>query len=164
MHEIQALIGSDAATAPLTAAWSAAVRRELTPGLFIVPITAALARQMVSAEVSWPDLEDVEEPAELAGRLEWLVRAIREVPLARNLAVVLTQYFGGIGEQAALLIRGDGTDTEPRAGAESINTVLASLGVVRDSESGRDEFDVVGLGRVPRRSRMLVNSRCGGAS
>ena len=105
MHEIQALICSDAATAVVANAWSASVRQELASGVFIVPLSPTLLRQMVGGDVTWPDLESVESVQELAATCEPLVRALQTVRPPGYLALVLTQYFGGEGEQAALLLR-----------------------------------------------------------
>jgi hypothetical protein len=57
-------------------------------------------------------------------------------------ALIITEYFGGVGEQDARVYRGR------RAADPSvtrINSALAYLGVV--AGRGMDEFDTVGLGR-----------------
>lgn len=56
-------------------------------------------------------------------------------------AIIMTDYFGGIGEQRAAAFRGTQfIPTEP-----TINAALRVLGVVR--KDGLDEFDTVGLSK-----------------
>lgn len=147
MHEIQALIGADAATAAIVKAWSDATRRVLAEELFIVPLTPALTRQMLGKDLHWPDLEDPDDGQALAQRLEPLLNAVGAARPAGILALVLTQYFGGAGAQAGLLLRDGRLEVGPLLGPGSINTVLRELGVRREDAGGMDEFDVVGLGR-----------------
>lgn len=56
-------------------------------------------------------------------------------------AIVMTDYFGGVGDQWACVFRGATRTTGAQA---SVNEALRSLGVVRTD--GLDEFDTVGLG------------------
>jgi hypothetical protein len=62
------------------------------------------------------------------------------------IAVVCTQYWAGVGNQAALLVGAEGMIGGPATGKGAINKVLAALGVQR-AEGVRDEFDVIGLSR-----------------
>jgi hypothetical protein len=72
-----------------------------------------------------------------------MVRAIS--PRCR-FAVLETEYFGGIGEQCAVVYEGTATLMEPReADAGPINEALRLLGL--KAASGRDEFETAGLGR-----------------
>ncbi|WP_067900299.1 hypothetical protein [Nocardia vaccinii] len=54
-------------------------------------------------------------------------------------AVVLTDYFGGIGEQWAAV----SVDGGPVRSVNAINTALRALGI--RATAGSDEFDTVGL-------------------
>jgi len=65
-------------------------------------------------------------------------------------AIIATEYFGGIGEQAAALYRGETliTDDEQASDYGSINQVLRGLGV--DSQENMDEFDTLGLSNYRR--------------
>lgn len=60
-------------------------------------------------------------------------------------AIIATEYFGGIGEQAAALYQGETliTDDEQASDYGSINQDLRGLGVER--QETKDEFDTVGL-------------------
>jgi hypothetical protein len=73
-----------------------------------------------------------------------LRRMARELTLeaAPTFAVIMTEYFGGVGDQWACAFNGTRRVTGDKA---TINDVLRALGVVRRGEA--DEFDTVGLGR-----------------
>ncbi|BAZ18387.1 hypothetical protein NIES4071_102720 (plasmid) [Calothrix sp. NIES-4071] len=60
-------------------------------------------------------------------------------------AIIVTDYFGGIGTQAAALYKGETliTDDEHAFDYGSINQVLRGLGV--KATRGLDEFDTIGL-------------------
>lgn len=147
MHEIQALIGSEAATFEILARWSAACRWPLLSfGHFIVPLDSALLRQMTLPWFEMPDLEESLDGDALARALSPIVGALGALDLPDPLALVLTQYWGGAGEQAALRI-GGGAQSRPSIGRGAINGVLAGIGVRRTDPHGADEFDIVGLGR-----------------
>lgn len=60
------------------------------------------------------------------------------------IAYVEAEYFGGVGEQHAVLWRG-GEATDLDGDPEPVNAALRALGVHR--AGGDDEFDTVGLGR-----------------
>jgi hypothetical protein len=84
-----------------------------------------------------------------AGAFEFLTlpieRWIRDLSGGTAVAYVETEYFGGEGFERSAVWR-DGTIVlGPLDGAGSINRALRFLGVV--AEPGREEFDLVGLGR-----------------
>ena len=58
-------------------------------------------------------------------------------------AIVETEYWGGIGDQAAALYE-DMKLIKHKSGSGSINKVLKALGAVKGSSY--DEFDALGLG------------------
>ncbi|WP_434424870.1 hypothetical protein [Nannocystis pusilla] len=64
---------------------------------------------------------------------------------APTFALVMTDYFGGVGGQWACVFRGAQRISADDA---SINDALRALGVTRTADE--DEFDVVGLGRHRR--------------
>ena len=71
---------------------------------------------------------------------------MREVAPEPFFAVIETDYFGGRGDQAAAVYRGDREVMAPAVGAVGpINEALRHLGV--RASVGNDEFDTVGLGR-----------------
>jgi hypothetical protein len=72
-----------------------------------------------------------------------LMRLIVPEPL---FAVIETDYFGRMGDQAAAVYHGDTEVMAPAVGATGpINRALRHLGV--RAPSGVDEFDAVGLGQ-----------------
>ncbi len=72
-----------------------------------------------------------------------LMRQLAAEPL---FAVIETDYFGGRGDQAAAVYRGDEEVMAPAVGEVGpINEALRHLSV--HASPGEDEFDAVGLGR-----------------
>ena len=61
-----------------------------------------------------------------------------------RLAYVETDYFGGAGDQMALVAHEGQIIFGPRSGENAINDALRLLGIV--ASHGRDEFDTIGLG------------------
>lgn len=59
-------------------------------------------------------------------------------------AIVATEYFGGIGSQAAFVFQGEKRVTPE--GEDSINAALARLGVT--NTPGHDAFETVGLDKI----------------
>lgn len=80
----------------------------------------------------------------LNGRVIHLImQKIASEPL---FAVIETDYFGGAGDQAAAVYRGEEEVMAPAAARFGpINEALRHLGV--QASAGMDEFDTVGLGR-----------------
>jgi hypothetical protein len=70
---------------------------------------------------------------------------MRQITLEPLFAVIETDYFGGQGDQAAVVYRGEREIMAPaNARFGPINEALRHLGV--RASSGLDEFDTVGLG------------------
>jgi len=70
---------------------------------------------------------------------------IRALSIGSAVAYVETEYFAGEGFERAAVWRDGAPVLGPLDGAGAINRALRFLGVV--AEAGREEFDVVGLGR-----------------
>jgi hypothetical protein len=82
-----------------------------------------------------------------------IVREIAPDPL---FAVIETDYFGGQGDQAAAVYRGDRVVMAPKAGAVGpINEALRHLGV--RALPGLDEFDTVSLRHFRDFDNLLPN-------
>ncbi|WP_309720401.1 hypothetical protein [Armatimonas sp.] len=75
--------------------------------------------------------------------LATLMQTITQQPEPR-FAIIATDYFGGIGSQAAYVFQGEQRITPE--GESSINAALARLGVV--SKSRLDAFDTIGLDKI----------------
>ena len=142
MHEIQAIIGRKQSIDQLKSLWPSMRVRELIQDFSIVPVDAELAAEIVGTEFTFPDIED-EDRNKIADDLKPLTQALR-VASPAHFALICTQYFGGLGEQLAVLF-GDGDCKGPFLGFGSINLVLQSLGIYPDGQ--RDCFDVAGLHR-----------------
>jgi hypothetical protein len=72
-----------------------------------------------------------------------IVNDLAEDPM---LAVVETDDSGGVGDQAAVVYRGDRVVMAPEVASRGpINAALRALGV--HCVAGRDELDTVGLGK-----------------
>jgi len=73
---------------------------------------------------------------------EGVIRAVAceltQLPTPR-FAVIMSDYFGGVGEQWAIAFEGE----RALASGGSINAALRELGVVR--AAGLDEWDTIGL-------------------
>ncbi len=145
MHHLQAIIASDETSRAIVNAWEAAGRRQLAAGLWIVPLTTELTREITGTRWHPGDLEASVDSIE--GNLAPIARALAGV-LRSDAAIVLTEYFGGAGAQvAALIVRESNPEArawQMFAGDEAINRALAALGVQRGE---RDEFNVAGLDR-----------------
>jgi hypothetical protein len=71
----------------------------------------------------------------------WLARKLKSIPIAW----IETDYFGGFGEQSAVLWKdGKRRRYRERYGG-NIDAAMIELGVV--CESDKDEFDTLGLGK-----------------
>ena len=102
------------------------------------PAARALAAELGSVAVPLTEqVALVPLPGQLTAEAE---HRAAEVSRAGVVAYVEAEYFGGVGEQRAVVWR-DGAGTEPA----TINDALQILGVRRTAD--RDEFDSIGLGR-----------------
>lgn len=102
-----------------SAYWQSVLR---TPGSLDVPVECF--KQLLPNE---PVLRAM--VAEITGRAE------------PTFAILVTDYFGGVGDQCACAFEGERRVTSDRA---TINEALVVLGVKR--RDGLDEFDAIGLG------------------
>jgi hypothetical protein len=153
MHELQAIIASREAAEDLRRCWPTHRASALSHGLSLIPLDAEFLQQLGANDFRVPDLEDPAVRSELVKHLEPVVVPLCRASIRGRLGVVLTQYFGGAGSQAAVLIERSEIALGPLVGAESINRVLAALGV-RSEGPARDEFEAVGLHRVRRHDQM----------
>jgi hypothetical protein len=74
-----------------------------------------------------------------------LLSLLLELSKEQAIAYIETDYFGGIGNQSAVLAQNGRVVFGPARGPGSINRTLQMMGVVR-TEPDLDEFDAVGLG------------------
>lgn len=146
MHEIRVVVGDDEFTSAIRRTWPGAMRVPLTSELFLVPLDEELSRAIVGRGFSFPDLEAPDSGASFGIAMQPLVDALVAVPSSGRAAIILTQYFAGVGEQAAICL--DRSDATRRVlfGRGSIHEALVGLGVRAESPGVVDAFDEVGLG------------------
>jgi hypothetical protein len=148
-HALNAAIGPHPVVAEFTGRWHLARPVPLRQGFAMVPLTEALHDDIAGrAGLDGPD--PFEEFVYLA---LGVVAAVREAAEAGTLAYIETEYFGGLGSQAAVgwLDRGrvlvgpfrtettwDGRRAVHHPPGEwAINRVLATLGVPTTRRAGR---------------------------
>lgn len=145
MHEISVIVASDADSTAICASFGGAQRVRARGPWWIVPLSSGVARHVCGAGLSLPDLEDPAEAARLSDAIAPFTEALSQLPLRGAVALAFTQYSGGLGAQAAAVVRDGALVFGPAVEEDAINRALAHLGV--EPESGQDLFDSVGLGQ-----------------
>jgi hypothetical protein len=148
MHDVDGLIARSDALSAEVGAFASAVVCPLVQGFALLPITDALAAELVAYQ---PDLQPT-----LTKPLPYLAAGVHalaiEISRHAPVAYIATAYFGGHGRQDALawergILRFSPTTPDyNRPWPHSpISQALRAIGVVADQ--GLDEFDTVGLGK-----------------
>jgi len=149
-HYIQAIIADqqviDKAIPTIEGARSAALRH----GLAAIPITSEV----------WDEIQErpgltcalIPEGRLLRGS-PVLYGLLSEVSQLGPAIYVETEYFGGVGEQYAVVAQ-DGAIVSFWEGDHPINEALRLLSI--DAEEGLDEFDTVGLGLTRSNEAMIA--------
>ena len=138
-YTLRALVGRLASLGPILHAFPQAVCVELAQGVVLLPLLNEL-------------LEAIEkgEPSEALSPFYYLTDHLEAqvLQLIGNEAVgyLEAEYFGGQGEQAAVLWQGGRRQGAWGPDYGALNTVLRSLGVSA-ARANEDEFEAVGLGR-----------------
>jgi len=76
-----------------------------------------------------------------------LVSLLLEHSTGKAIAYIETDYFGGMGDQSAVLARSGKLVFGPTRGPGSINRVLQIMGVAK-FDPDLDEFDTIGLDQI----------------
>jgi hypothetical protein len=139
-YVIRAIVGHvDAVHAAVREKRHARVCR-LGKAMALVPLSDDLYDELTGSPPGDDPYEALEWLSQGAAR--WLADASRAAPLA----YVEAEYFGGHGEQAAIVFKDGAVAQGPaRAPLGPINEALRALGVA--AGGAHDEFDAVGLGR-----------------
>jgi hypothetical protein len=145
MHEISAIVGTAKTLSVIERTWSGIVATPLGYGLSSIGL-APNAVEAIGCAFDVGDLEELDDSNELRARVAGLLSALRQGGVDGPLGLIFTQYFGGVGTQAACLVERGDIALGPLVGHGSINQVLARLGVQPDTEK-LDEFEALGLGR-----------------
>jgi len=146
MHEIQVIVGTHGSVGDLLPLLGAPEVQQLANGLQLIPVSEiAVASALGLRAFRWPDLEDMEDITEIAQCLDPFVRFVGQARPNGDAALVLTQYWGGKGNQAAVCFRDGAVALGPVVGPGAVNKALCSIGVI--TQPGRDEWDTIELTR-----------------
>lgn len=144
MHEIQIVVGNRATLQPLRRVLGTPVFARFYGQLAALPIPASsVAKASGSDAFNWPDLDCIPEVSSMSEALCPFIAIVRRSRPSGDLALILTQYWGGSGTQAALQFHDGDVVWGPAVGDGTVNEVLRRLGVM--SCAGKDEWDTVGL-------------------
>jgi hypothetical protein len=112
------------------------------PGVAFIPMTDALVDRLAAR---FPT-STCQAPGEFSKLSASAVHWLEQLSAMGRVAYIETEYFGGVGVQAAAAWEGGKIILGPRQGdIGPINDALKLLGVIRTQME--DEFDVAGLAR-----------------
>ena len=142
-HSIRGFVFRDAIPTPQLDRLEGTIRVSLSAGFVFVPLTNALYDEIVRA--------DLEKAANRHAALVYLSKAVEELAVEQSrqgpVAYIETNYFGGIGDQAAVAWAAGEMCTPPqRAEIGPINTALESIGVAQRADG--DAFETVSLQKI----------------
>ena len=140
-HYIQAVIGKRGAVQAFADSWVPAEVVDLPQDCALVFLTDALFDDITELF----DEPDREPPFSLCFFTSAIRRALEEAARPGPLAYIETDYAGGRGTQAGVLLEHGAVKMGPLEGAGTINHLLKNIGVWR--RPGEDEFDALGLGQ-----------------
>ena len=140
-HQIEAVIGKREAVQAFADNWAQAEMVELPQNCGLVFLTAALFDDITELF----DEPDREEPSPLTYFTSAIRWALEDASRQGPLVYIETDYAGGYGTQAGILLEQGKTILGPIEGEGTVNRLLYSIGVW--CERGKDEFDSLDLGR-----------------
>ena len=139
-HHIEAAIVPADIDRTAAAEWFPRVLN-LPCGLCLLPLNDELADAMSEAAGDFSRESD-----QIICDVRAVHGVLRSLTEGRRYALIKTDYFGGVGDQAACVYEGDRVLMPARTERFGpINEALLMLGV--EPRGGRDPFDVVGLGQ-----------------
>ena len=148
-HYIQAIIAPQEVIDKEVPTIEGARKALLSHGLAAIPITSEV----------WDEIQerpgvvcDVIPEGRLLRGSPVLYELLSEVSQSGPAIYVETEYFGGVGEQFAIIAE-NGDIVSFWEGDHPINEALRKLGI--EAEEGLDEFDTVGLGLTRSNEAML---------
>lgn len=143
-HYIQAIIGPEHVLNNLQRRFGTSRVIALGQGLFLLPMVEEIYDALPSAPYTVSAKVNLHFRFLDSKVIALLMDASKEDPVA----YVETEYFGGEGDQGAVVAREGKVVFGPAAGNGSINAALRLIGAKKATE--HDEFDEVGLGRFRR--------------
>jgi hypothetical protein len=140
-HHIQAIIGSKHVLDSLQQRFGGTTVVGLNQGLFLLPMLEGFYDALPSAvdTLAW------EGDFHFRFLDAKVVALLIDASKKDAVAYVETEYFGGAGDQGAIVAREGKIVFGPVEGDGSINAALRMIGAKK--ESAHDEFDAIGLGR-----------------
>ena len=154
-HYIQAIVGSKHVLDSIQQRFGMSRVVELSQGLFLLPVI----EELYDALPSTRDALTWEGEFHFRFLDSKVVALLKEASKESAVAYVETEYFGGDGDQGAIVAR-DGTIVfGPAAGDGSINAALRLIGATK--EAAYDEFDAIGLSRFRNNEDWVTQPRFG---
>lgn len=141
-HCIQAIIGSKRVLDGLQRRFTASRVVALGQGCFVLPVTDELYDRLPGTHRTVVVTDGIKFKCVSPK----LVSVITEASDDEAVAYVETEYFGGSGDQGAIVGQAGNIIFGPTSGRGAINSALRLLGV--DKGKSYDEFEAVGLGGV----------------
>jgi hypothetical protein len=137
-HQVQAFVGARTILELIQRQFALSCVIDLEQGLALLPLSDELYDAIPG---------DLTTPAQkgfvlLSPKIEAL---LKETSTYGVVGYFETKYFGGRGDQGALLAQLGKVTFGPQVGADSINQMLKLLGARRQGDG--DEFDTIGLGK-----------------
>jgi hypothetical protein len=138
-HCVQAFIGTKTSLERIQQQYSASQVMELSQGMALLPMLDELYDAIPNEEST--DLVDEHFQFLTPKIVELIIRFSKK----EAVGYFETEYFGGAGDQGAILGKEGRIVFGPQGGDGSINSILSLMGV--DAAGSFDEFTAVGLGR-----------------
>jgi len=161
MHEVEALIAKTDHLATAARKFETATICPLTQGFSLLPITDALAKELLGSRSETEDAPTRPPLEYLSDGLHALAVVIsHDTPVA----YISTFYFGGQGRQDAVVCDKGSVRFSPLTTGysqgwpnSSISQALRMMGVI--AEGGQDEFDSLGLGKHRKTHRWAESAK-----
>lgn len=138
-YRLEAIICREQLARLITDEYQSAKRIRLKNKLFLIPYT----------EEFYDELNQFEKSADFEGFYllnEKLFNYLLSKSVVDPVAYIEADYFGGVGQQSAIMVGDEKVILDVRAGDSEygpVNLVLKEFGIIR--ESNLDEWDTVGL-------------------
>jgi hypothetical protein len=154
-HHIQAIIGSNHVLQSLRQRFGESRVAKLNQGLLLLPLTEAFYDALPSASDAFTSNGEFHFRFLDSKVVALLIDASKIGPVA----YVETEYFGGDGDQGAIVAHEGKIVFGPAAGDGSINAALRLIGA--EKETSHDEFEAIGLGRFRSNEDWIEQPRHG---
>lgn len=154
-HCIQAIIGSKHVLDFLQQRFGVSRVVELSQGFFLLPMLEEFYDALPTAPVTFA----WESEFHFRFLDSKVVALLMEASKEDAVVYVETEYFGGAGDQGAVVAREGKIVFGPAGGDGSINAALGLIGAKKEAAS--DEFAAIGLGRFRSNNDWIQQPRYG---